>query len=551
MTKYFLLVLLLSACTSGTGPTPTSSPTSAIFSTATPTSSVPSIRLVGEPEAVYRWESDRCADDMLPDLPTRAIRGANGGVQLTISSSTNYRLIGADFDSLEPDCSPVMLSDKDRNPEHYNHSEWLGAVYTEDGRTIHAIVHNEYHGDQAGSLWQADLDFGPEQKMNDWAYQSWDGSSYSEMVFDESRNEWTGIRPLCLISPQAMHPDSGCEPSRTWTSPITGLVTLSGNVRDLDSNGGDGVVATIFKGNQELWSATIDNGDEEMYPFELEVEVLAGDQIHFGVDSRGDAGWDTTLFNPGINFGPAPCPSNRHDMCTLISLTSAVSTDGGRTYTQASPPGHMLANFPAPYDPGWMRAIWQPSNIVRHPTDGYYYVLIQYDEHSADYTTNAQGMCLIRTQALADPDSWRAWDGTGFDRRFTNPYVETDTDPEEQSCELVTPEIGALTYGLSYNTYLDKFIAVGVSGGAKPGFYYALSGDLVQWSSKELIMEAEMGFLNGNTPPFSAYPTLIDHDSPSMSFDLTGQNAHLYYTEVTNNNPWSMDLLRIQIEFNR
>jgi hypothetical protein len=61
-------------------------------------------------------------------------------------------------------------------------------------------------------------------------------------------------------------------------------------------------------------------------------------------------------------------------------------------------------------------------------------------------------------------------------------------------------------------------------------------------------MEAAMGFMNGNQVPFDAYPTLIDHDSPSRSFDVTGQSPYLYYTVVTNNSPWSMDLMRIKVE---
>jgi len=401
MKKHLLLItillIIISSCQSLTPNSPTTSPP-----TEQPTSTIepfnPSLTVIGQPEVVYKWDTDRCADNMLPDLPTRAIRDADGNVQLIISSTTNYRLIGPDFDSLKPDCSPIMLSDQDPNPANYNHSEWLAATYTEDGKTIYAIVHNEFHGDQ---------------------------------------------------------------------------VT------------------------------------------------------------------------------PSQCPSGLHVLCTLISLTSALSTDGGKTYTQLPAPNHRVANFPYPYDPDWMRAIWQPSGIVKSPKDGYYYVLIQYDQRNSDHTSDIQGMCVMRTQTLDDPSSWRAWDGTGFNMRFINPYLETDADPKEHDCKLVTPENSALSYGLTYNTYLDKFVATGVSGGARPGFYYSLSDDLIHWTPKEFFMDATMGFLNGSRPPFDAYPTLIDHTSPSMSFDVTGQYAYLYYTIVTNNSPWTMDLMRVRVGFSR
>ena len=552
-----ILTITLTACQPSTPtpepsePTQTIKPSTPIPTTTAAPTSDPSVKVVGDLETVYKWETDRCADNMLPDLPTRAFRDVDGMINLTIPSTTNYRLIGSDFDSLKPDCSPVLLSDEDRNPANYNHSEWLASTYTEDGKTIYAIIHNEYHGDQAGSVWQADLDFNSEQGAQYWTYQSWNGSSYSDMTYDSSRNEWAGFRPLCLISPQGMHPDVDCDPTRTWTSPINGTITISGKVYDQDSHGGNGIAAQILKGDEELWSETIENGDETGASYNFEVDVQEGDQIHFRINARGDAGWDSTYFNPGINIGPAPCPSGRHDMCTLISLTSAISTDGGKTYTHVTAPEHRIANFPYQYDPDWMRAIWQPSGIVKNPKDGYYYVLIQYDEHNAKYTQNAQGMCVMRTQTLNDPTSWRAWDGTGFNMRFINPYIETDANPDEHDCVLVAPENGSMSYSLTYSTYLEKFVAVGASGGATPGFYYALSDDLIHWTPKKLLMEATMGFVNGNKPPFDAYPSLIDPNSPSMSFDTIGQSAYLYYSIFTNTDPWSIDLMRVKVEFSK
>jgi hypothetical protein len=555
MNKYLMplsiLWLTLTACQPV--PTTASTQTPAPVDQPTPTSAPfnPSVKVVGELEMVYHWDENRCADNMLPDLPTRAIRDADGMVQLTIPSVTNYRLIGPDFDSLEPDCSPVMFSDEDRNPANYNHSEWLAATYTEDGNTIHAIIHNEYHGDQAGSVWQAKLDFSSEQGAKNWSYQSWNGSSYSDMTYNASNNEWVGSHPLCLVGNEWMHPDVGCDPVRIWTSPIRGTITINGFIRDQDASGGNGVVAQILKGEEELWSVTIENGDEANVSYNLEAEVQEGDKIHFRVNAQGDAGWDNTFFDPGINIGPAPCPSGRHDMCTLISLTSATSTNGGKTYTHPPAPDHRIASFPYQYDPEWMRSIWQPSAIVKNPNDDYYYVLIQYDEHNSDYSYNAQGMCVMRTQTLDDPTSWRAWDGIGFNMRFIDPYSEIDTNPEDHDCVLIAPENGSMSYSLSYNRYLEKFVAVGVSGGDQQGYYYALSDDLIHWTPKEIIMPAVMGFENGNQTPFDAYPTLIDHDSPSMSFDVTGQSAYLYYTVFTNDNPWSMDLVRVEIEFSK
>jgi hypothetical protein len=544
-----MFLILLTGCQSAAIPiTPTAttipSPTSAPFN--------PVVSLSGTPQVVFDWATQRCGDDEHPDLPVRAFRDADGMIQMSISSPTNYRLIGPDFDSLEPDCTPTLISANDRDPSHYNTWDWMGATYTLDGKTIYAIIHNEYHGDQAGSIWQADGDFSTTQGTHDWHYQSWNGSSYADMTYDEAQDRWQGGRPLCQIADRWMHPDLGCEPTRTWVSPINGTVTVSGQVYDLDPKGGNGVVASIYRGSEQIWSATIDNGDTTGQSYDLKVGVQQGDQLHFQVNARGDNGYDTTFFNPGINPGPAPCPSGDHSLCTLISLTYAVSTDGGKSYSQPPDPQHILANLPYQYNPDAMRAIWQPSNIVKNPHDGYYYALIQRDEHGPAVGGDLQGTCAIRTQTLDDPRSWRAWDGSGFNMSFIDPYTDTNADPAAHTCQTVSSNaIGALTYGLSYSTYFDKFIAVGVSGWPTPGFYYSLSDDLVHWTPKQLLMEAQQSFTNGGRTPYYAYPTLIDPASTSHNFDTVGQSPYLYYSRFNQTDPLNIDLLRVRLEFSK
>ena len=44
---------------------------------------------------------------------------------------------------------------------------------------------------------------------------------------------------------------------------------------------------------------------------------------------------------------------------------------------------------------------------------------------SAEYRDQSAGVCLMRTQTLGDPKSWRAWDGEGFNVRFIDPYRDS------------------------------------------------------------------------------------------------------------------------------
>jgi hypothetical protein len=55
-------------------------------------------------------------------------------------------MIGPDFDHLVRDCTPVLSSLLDPNPAHYNFHQFLNGTYTENGRDVYALLHNEWHG---------------------------------------------------------------------------------------------------------------------------------------------------------------------------------------------------------------------------------------------------------------------------------------------------------------------------------------------------------------------------------------------------------------------
>ena len=131
----------------------------------------------------------------------------------------------------------------------------------------------------------------------------------------------------------------------------------------------------------------------------------------------------------------------------------------------------------------------------------------------------------------------------------TLPRGVPGTALSEHTCALVSPEVGALTYGLSYNSYLDQFIAIGVG---RAGFYYSLSPDLISWSPRAFLMEAAQTFNPAARPPFLPYPTLIDHNSPSSSFDVTGQTPYLYFSRFNGSgSALDTDLMRIAVRIDK
>jgi hypothetical protein len=124
---------------------PSVAPTEAPITDAT-------IAVTGPMEVVYDWSTDRCDYNDRPDMPLRPFRGADGIVRANRSWPSNRLFAGPDLDSVAAECDVVLLSSLDPDPAHHNREEWFQALYTEDGQTIHAIVHNE-HNERGTSYW--------------------------------------------------------------------------------------------------------------------------------------------------------------------------------------------------------------------------------------------------------------------------------------------------------------------------------------------------------------------------------------------------------------
>jgi hypothetical protein len=106
----------------------------------------PNFQQMGQPETVFDWSVQSCQANNIPDAPAHAIRDARGRIQITVSHWVNYRLMGPTFNDLTYDCHQLMMSGESGDPASFNNKEWLGSIYTEDGRTVYALTSNEFQG---------------------------------------------------------------------------------------------------------------------------------------------------------------------------------------------------------------------------------------------------------------------------------------------------------------------------------------------------------------------------------------------------------------------
>jgi hypothetical protein len=359
----------------------------------------PFVRQAGPEVMVYDWSASKCEDNDISDEAARAFRDDSGKIQLMNTHFVNYRWIASstlDSPYTHP-CTKTMSSGNNAAADRYDAKEWLASPWTPDGKTIYALVHNEYQGH---------------------------------------------------------------------------------------------------------------------------------------------------LYNSG-------CPSS--SACWYNSITSAVSTNSGATFTQAPAPTHTVATLPYQFTMDGPNGYFMPSNIVR-TGDGYFYAMIRAQPKSAQQF----GTCLMRTRDISDPTSWRAWNGTNFSVQFVNPYIVT-TNPGAHVCTPVDfNSIGTITESLTYNTYFRKWMLVGNSVGdpqfnKPPGVYYSFSDDLLHWTDAALLMAAEITFVkNCVLPDPIKESSLLDPASTSRNFETTGQRPQQFYTwyHLSGcNGTLDRDLVRIPIEF--
>ncbi len=230
------------------------------------------------------------------------------------------------------------------------------------------------------------------------------------------------------------------------------------------------------------------------------------------------------------------------------SVTLAVSNDTGKTYSHAAPPSHLVASIPYTYHTGMGPAgVFEPSNIIYH--DGYYYVFL----HMESYGLQETGASLMRTQDLSDPTSWEVWDGQGFNNTFINPYTETGYDPADHIAAILDyDKIEKMHSSITWNTYFNKFLLVGAAQkNGKWGFYYSLSDDLIHWTVRKLIMEANVNIHAQSGSDVYGYPAIVDHNDTTRNFEVSGREVYLYYSRWPYGQNYNRTLERIPIRFNK
>ncbi len=306
-----------------------------------------------------------------------------------------------------------------------------------------------------------------------------------------------------------------------------------------------------------------------------------------------------TEYHDPSNVAAAPgCYSGALNLCVYYSITAAKATyvpgqplQFNNNLYSPTAHGHVVATipraWPAPvttYENGGPPRFGQatPSNIVK--IGSYYYAT--HDSIVKSNTNRDHGACIMRTNNLSDPDSWRylKWVDTSFSKEgpindpdifkdysglligprsswnldllFTQPktIVTNPADPNNTNVDLRCGIIdwrnrvggqSSITYNTVINKYFQVFALVngltGVSDYCQ--FWYSVSPDLLNWSKPQILPNGNPSG-SPNCGWGEVYPSIIDADDTSLNFSNSGANPYIYFTQGVGPTAYYSDLKR-------
>jgi hypothetical protein len=189
-----------------------------------------------------------------------------------------------------------------------------GGLVTAGSGTHSWSISNNKPVSSAGAF-HAGEGFGSTQGAGGWGYQTFNGTSYSNLSFDSTNGWWGTSAGYVSRFDQLPTASSTAYVARTWTAPKAGTVSLRGRVFKNDTTG-DGVRARITHNGTKIWptagsTQSISAADRTGVATDVDnISVAAGDVIRFEVNAgaSGANGGDLTSWAPGIGYTALASP---------------------------------------------------------------------------------------------------------------------------------------------------------------------------------------------------------------------------------------------------
>ncbi len=164
-------------------------------------------------------------------------------------------------------------------------------------------------------VYNASADFSSVQGTQHWSYMRQGDLNvglpyyWSPMTFNTQMNAWGRSGLYNYVGDNWMHPHSNLSTARIWKAPADGMIHITGNIRKKDISGGNGVKVRIQVNRNRVWPEnaewqSIAYNDSTGQNIDITIPVKANQKVFFIVDADGDASYDSTYWNPTIDYRP-------------------------------------------------------------------------------------------------------------------------------------------------------------------------------------------------------------------------------------------------------
>ncbi len=155
-------------------------------------------------------------------------------------------------------------------------------------------------------------EFSGVQGQDGWVYGTYTAfnpSGFAQLSFSGSQWEGTEFLNTPFLDATGGHPgiDTLNWAVRRWVSDVAGQVTISGNLFDRNTGGGDGAHVRIFVNSTEIIQFL--NISATSLPYSVLTTLGVGDTVDFVIDPIFDAGSDDTQFTGIIMVSAVPLPA--------------------------------------------------------------------------------------------------------------------------------------------------------------------------------------------------------------------------------------------------
>lgn len=189
-------------------------------------------------------------------------------------------------------------------------------IKVSQGDYIYYVVNQNSNSANDNTFWDTSIsytckynsatDFAMYQGGMNWGYKEWNGSSYLDMIWNNTAQQWRGLHPYSVIENGSYMNTDTNDTVRTWTAPKSGTVNISGVARKVDTGGGDGVNIKILQNNTKIWPSTdwqnIAYNDSTGVFHNVTVKVVQGDTIYFVLNEKRNNLYDLIYWCQNIEY---------------------------------------------------------------------------------------------------------------------------------------------------------------------------------------------------------------------------------------------------------